>query len=196
MSLEQEQQEVIQEESSQDSNPINIPIKSIEELENELAFIPPEILRQQHESDKPDISWLHPAIDKDGNFIPSRGTYVVIERSNLLVEGNPWLDTKVYRLVTEPSPDGFIRLYDCIEQHCAMINWKSGLERGYVFKLPPLGKNPETLFQSSGKRRKHKKFVQQAIKLDEEKDTKNPQENIISPKRGRGRPRKNPLPTT
>lgn len=151
------------------------------------AFTPDEVLEARRYATKPNISWLKPAVEttpEGAKFLPVKGGYLVMERVNCLLEDKPWLDTKVYRLLTDPLPDGNVRLLDCSEQHNALLNWKTAVQYGFDLRIPPPGRNPELLFESGGKRRRKKKFVEAAVKADEDKAAQ-----LDQPKRKRGRPK-------
>lgn len=153
------------------------------------AFAPPEVLQYRHDSSKPNISWLKPAV-VDDHFLLEKGGYLVMERVNCLLGDKPWLDTKVYRLLSDVDPNGNMRLLDCSEQHNALLNWKSAIQYGFDLRLPPPGKNPEQLLESGGKRRRKKKLVELQVKSDEEQEKEiNKSFNPDQPKRKRGRPK-------
>lgn len=145
------------------------------------AFTPDEVLEAKRWETKPNISWLQPAV-LDGKFLPVKGGYLIMERNNLLLNTPTWLDTKVYRLLTDPDLDGNARLFDCSNQNNALFNWKSAVGLGFELKLPPPGRNPELLFESTGKRRRKRKFVETQV-------AKEDNELAQQPKRKRGRPK-------
>lgn len=109
---------------------------------------------------RPDISWLDDAVDWDAktssgvNFVLKKGDYVVIERYCLALATKPWLDTRVYRLMADPKDDGELSLWDPVNDQQASSNWKVGLVEGFQFRIPPRGRNPETLFETKGGRRR------------------------------------------
>lgn len=154
------------------------------------AYLSNDELRERHNAQKPDIDSLKSAV-VGGVFLPKKGDYVVIERRLLCFSDHPWLDTRVYRLLDDVTFDGNLNLWDPIRHQCAKSNWKRGIGCGFVFKLPPKGRNPETCLEGGGKRRTKRAVVaedkppivttvQPVIKLDEDG-------NPV--KRGRGRPK-------
>lgn len=172
-------------EPEDDAEPLegsDAPDQRLEKLsEEEEAFLPDDALRARAEARKPDISPLRSAIDPDGNFIPRKGDYVVIERRRAHFAGHAWLDTRVYRLAEAPASNGDLTLWDPVRMQHARSNWKVGLDMGFDFRLPPAGRNPETCLESGGKRRKRKKVLA-------DKPVPVTTANTDGKKRGRGRP--------
>jgi hypothetical protein len=115
-------------------------------------------------SNKPDISCLREAIDWDTpdgeppRFIPRRNEYVVIERRSVSLKNRPWLDTRVYMLREDPRDDGYLSLWDPIRRQLATSNWKTGVLEKFDFRLPPQGRNPETLFEDDLTQRRKRKL--------------------------------------
>lgn len=155
--------------------------------EIEQAYLSPEEQLRRRSILQPDISWLRDAI-KENLFIPVKGDYVVIEMYSLLDPRRQWLDTRVYRILRDPRDDGFLMLYDAARGQCAQINWRVGLANGFLFKMPPTGRNPETLFESASGRKK--KFERPAhVKQDnnvQQKQAQQQSSNNDEPKK-RGR---------
>lgn len=92
------------------------------------------------EESKPDISDLEDAVieNPDGSyhFVPDVGASVVIDRNSVMLPGNPWLDTRVYRVLAVNQTTGDLRLYnDDLRQH-AMSNFITGMKNGFTFKIP------------------------------------------------------------
>jgi hypothetical protein len=83
---------------------------------------------------KPDISRLPNAI-VDGKPIFVAGDKIVIERYAGCLIGNPYLDTRTYRVQKVELETGKIWLWDETFQQHAMDNWKRGSEIGQVYKL-------------------------------------------------------------
>lgn len=159
----------------------------VDEDENlKLALLPEAERNARAEANKPDISWLDDAIDWDSDspsgvgFLLKKNDYVVIERRALQLPGSPWLDTRVYYLTADPAENGNLKLQDPARQQMAQSNWKVGLLKGFQFRRPPPGTNPETLIDANGKiqRRKRLKVIMASAVVDP---------NV--PKRGRGRPK-------
>jgi hypothetical protein len=162
----------------------------IEEDEDfSIALLTPEERESRRTQNRPDISWLSPAI-VDDKFILKKGDFLVMERKLLTQESRPWLDTKCYEIISHPTEDGNMRLLECIRRCNALLNWKTAIEYGYDLRCPPKGRNPETLFLSHGKRRRKKRFVQPKEPTENSSTTQvvssNPQN---TQKRGRGRPK-------
>lgn len=150
--------------------------------EEEEALLPDDILRARAEAKKPVISHLRPAV-VDGEFILKKSDYVVIERRRAHNERHEWLDTRVYRLVEDPKPNGDLKLVDPVRMQFALSNWKTGLELGFDFRLPPAGRNPETCLESGGKRRRKRK-----VQEDKPVATVTSSPDAPERRKGRGRP--------
>lgn len=187
--MEEEQNiQVDQEEDDKDLLPEN----SLDE--DSEALLTPEERISRRSALMPDISWLKNAV-KDDMFIPVKGDYFIAEMYSVLDDRHPWLDTRVYMLTKDPADNGDLKLYDPARGQCAAMNWKTALKAGYVLKLTPPGRNPETLFESSSGRRK--KFEKPAYVIKHEQKLLE-EENVISSdaqppappeqRRGRGRP--------
>jgi hypothetical protein len=169
-------------EESADLEDADAPDQRLVKLsEEEEALLPDDALRARAEARKPDISSLRSAIDPNGDFIPRKGDYVVIERRQAHFANNAWLDTRVYRLTKDPAPNGDLTLWDPVRMQCAFSNWLVGRELNFDFRLPPAGRNPETCLESGGKRRKKKKLLG-------DKPAPVPSATPDGKKRGRGRP--------
>lgn len=151
------------------------------------AMLPEGELWARREAQRPDISWMDDAIDwgEEGElpkFLPKKGDYVVIERFLTTFPGKPWLDTRVYRITEDPDPvTGTLRLSDPVRQQQAMSNWKRGIIEGFTFKRPPKGRNPETVFESTGAVRRRRRVVAEPAPK--------PVAPTTGEKRGRGRPK-------
>jgi len=200
----EEEPEIIDDEFDSEDNldipipePVVIPedekdciITEVLDEESEALLTPEERIKRRSAL-QPDISWLKDAI-VDNNFVPRKEDYIVVEMYSIVDDRHPWIDTRAYRITREPGEDGLLKLYDPCRQQCAMMNWKTGIEAGYIFKLPPAGRNPETLFESASGRKK--KFEKPAYVLKLEKaenkvfsQADQPPPNTEKPK-GRGRP--------
>lgn len=147
------------------------------------ALLSDEELRSRHEARKPDITSWRPAII-DGEFQVRNGDYVVIERRCTALKGRPWLDTRVYQVTQVPDGNGNLELWDPIRKQCARSNWKTGMNNGFDFRLPPKGRNPETCLEGDGRRRTRRKI--QGDKVVKPVVTNEQGEPV---KRGRGRPK-------
>lgn len=184
-----EEETNISQEEQEDEKDL-LPVDTLDE--DSEALLTPEERIKRRSALQPDISWLKPAI-VDGKFIPEKNDYIVVEMYSVLDDRHPWLDTRVYQLIKEPGEDGFLKLYDHVRGQCAAMNWKTGVDAGYEFKLPPSGRNPETLFESaSGRRRRFekpayiKKFEQEVLENKISSDDSPPE--APEKRKGRGRP--------
>lgn len=103
---------------------------------------------------RPDLSSLPNAIGPDGFPVFVKGDRIVIERRASFLAGNPYLDTRTYRVESVDLVSGKVNLWDESLQQYANDNWRHGVKVGQVYKLS-LGR-------------------------------------LVTTKRKRGRPRKNP----
>lgn len=93
----------------------------------------------------PDIAHLEDAVVRldDGTpvFILEVGDEVLIERwlGPPDLPTRTWLDTRLYTVQCINQESGRIELYDEGLHQQAMTNFLTGLERGYVFKVPEGG---------------------------------------------------------
>jgi hypothetical protein len=164
-------------------------IVSLEEDEDfSIAVLTPEERESRRTQNRPE-DWLKPAI-VDGKFTLKKGDFLVMERKLLTQESRPWLDTKCYEIISEPTEAGDMRLLECIRRCNALLNWKKAIEYGYDMRCPPKGKNPETLFQSHGKRRRRRRFVKPVEHTENSSTAQLVSSDIQNTqKRGRGRPK-------
>lgn len=123
---------------------------------------------------KPDISRLPDAI-VGGIAQFKEGDKIVIERYASFLKGNPYLDTKTFRVMKYDDFTGRMRLFDEQLDQNAIMNWKEAVRFGTVFKLA-VGKVDVS---TKRKRGRPKKAV-----MEEPKPV---DPNV--PKRGRGRPK-------
>jgi hypothetical protein len=66
------------------------------------------------------------------------GSRILIERRSSVLNGGPWLETKMYD-VREIDPEiGLLKLWDQELHHHARENYKIGLDVGSKYKLPPV----------------------------------------------------------
>lgn len=101
----------------------------------EQIFNATSVTAAEREARKPDISRLPDAIGADGEPLFRVGEKIIIERRATVLEGNPYLDTRTYMVVGINTENGNLDLFDESLCQSAMSNWKSGLRRGFVFKL-------------------------------------------------------------
>ena len=122
---------------------------------------------------KPDISRLPDAI-VGGVAQFKEGDKIVIERYCSFLAGNPYLDTKTYRVVRHNEFTGRIHLFDDQLDQNAIMNWKEGIRSGTVFKLA----TGKVDISTKRKRGRPKKLVDGVV----------PEPKPAGEKRGRGRP--------
>lgn len=103
---------------------------------------------------KPDISGLPNAIGPDGFPVFVPGDRIVIERYASFLKGNPYLDTRTYRVESVDLITGRVGLWDEALSQYATDNWRHGVKIGQVYKLS-LGR----LVSSKGKRGRPRKNV-------------------------------------
>lgn len=101
---------------------------------------------------KPDISGLPSAIGPDGFPVFVAGDRIVIERYASFLQGNPYLDTRTYRVEAVDLISGKVNLWDESLCQYAIDNWRHGIKIGQVYKLS-LGR----LVSSKGKRGRPRK---------------------------------------
>jgi hypothetical protein len=134
--------------------PVVEPVEDLEAEEAEVVVPPPEpsvdmdspsdtISAAQHAAlfgprkavSKPDISRLPDALDEDGKPLFKPGDKIVIERYAGILIGNPYLDTRTYKVLAIDMERGNIKLYDEFFQQYAGDNWMSGPKHGQVYKF-------------------------------------------------------------
>jgi hypothetical protein len=122
---------------------------------------------------KPDISLLPDAIEGGmPQFGP--GDKIVIERYASFLKGNPYLDTRTYKVIDIDAFTGKMHLYDESLNQNAVDNWKTGIKSGNVYKLA-MG-NAVTTKKKRGRPRKNPIEAPKLV-------------DPTVPKRGRGRPK-------
>jgi hypothetical protein len=131
------------------NTPLSLPPEANEDDD---ALLSDDALRQRYEALKPNIKWMEPAI-VNGLFLPTKGDYVVIEMTAVVVRGRHWLHTRVFQLVDAPLSNGNLNLWDPIRKQYARSNWLDGLRHGFDFRRPPKGCNPETCIESYSRRK-------------------------------------------
>ena len=94
-----------------------------------------ELFGERKPVNKPDISRLRDALGPDGFPVFRAGDKIVIERYTSVLAGNPYLDTRTYRVLEIDSVTGNLKLFDDSLQQFAGDNWKVGPKRGNVYKL-------------------------------------------------------------
>ena len=126
---------------------------------------------------KPYIDHLPDAIvtTDDGMpvLVPLPGETVVIERMATIVSGSPWLDTKLYKIVSVDEDTGVVKLWSQEDHAFGFTNYiRAWEDKSQRFKLPP------EKGSWSGSPEQHAKAIVEAAK-PAPPDGK---------KRGRGRP--------
>lgn len=129
---------------------------------------------------RPDISNLPNGIGRDGMPIFVPGDKIVIERYASFLRGNPYLDTRTYRVQKVDLVTGKLHLWDESLDQYALDNWKHGLKIGQIYKLS-LGR----LVSSKKKRGRPRK--EPVAPPTTPQNT--PDDGTIVVKRGRGRPK-------
>lgn len=84
---------------------------------------------------KPDISRLPDALDGEGAPLFSVGDRIVIERRAHFLEGNPYLDTRTYKVKGIDEGTGVLSLWDESLSQWACDNFVAGPITGQVYKL-------------------------------------------------------------
>lgn len=135
-------------------------------------------LAKKREPSKPDISGLPNAIGADGMPIFVSGDKIIIERYASFLKGNPYLDTRTYRVEKVDLDTGKVDLWDENLQQYANDNWRHGIKIGQVYKLS-LGR----LVSSKKTRGRPRKQV------EENKQVATVTETTTTVKKGRGRPK-------
>ena len=92
---------------------------------------------------------------KERQFLAARGEKIIVERRATVLEGSPWLDTKVYEVVSIDGATGNVTLHDVEAEHNTLINYIVGPDRGYKFKFVPK-KGNTSLAKKRGRPRKNK----------------------------------------
>lgn len=101
---------------------------------------------------KPNISRLPDAMGEDGTPLFRAGDKIVIERYSSMLQGNPYLDTRTFRVKSVDMETGLVRLYDEYLVQNAYDNWKFGLSAGQVYKFA--GKTPINTKKKRGRPKK------------------------------------------
>lgn len=91
---------------------------------------------------KPYIDHLPDAIvtTDDGTpvLVPLPGETVVIERMATIISGSPWLDTKLYTVVSVDEDSGLVKLWSQSDHAFGFTNYiRAREEKSQRFKLPP-----------------------------------------------------------
>lgn len=92
--------------------------------------------------DMPKIDHLRDAIEinhaGDPIFLLPVGSRLIIERRSGLLNGRPWIDTKVYEIREIDQDSGLLKLWDPETHHHARDNFKAGVKVGSRYKVPPM----------------------------------------------------------
>jgi hypothetical protein len=141
--------------------------QTAENLED--ILLAPPVTDAEREARKPDISRLPNAVGPDGVPLFRTGEKIIIERRSTVLAGNPYLDTRTYTVVGINWDNGNLDLFDDSLAQSALSNYKTGLQRGYVFKLAR--GNEVATKKKRGRPRKNPivdKTEAKAVPLDEE----------------------------
>lgn len=99
------------------------------------------ILKPKIPREMPRIDHLPNAFTQgfDGKPQPnlSVGSRIVIERRASILDGNPWLDTRVYEIREIDQESCILKLWDPELRHHARDNYKIGFQVGSRYKIPP-----------------------------------------------------------
>jgi hypothetical protein len=91
--------------------------------------------------DMPNIDHLVDAVDVNhqgvASFMLPPGSRLVIERRSGLLQGRPWIDTKVYEVREIDQETGLLKLWNPEARHHARDNFKAGVKVGSKYKVPP-----------------------------------------------------------
>lgn len=93
------------------------------------------LVRPRKTLNKPEISHLPNGIGKDGYPIFVPGDRIVIERYASFLHGNPYLDTRTYRVQKVDHITGKVHLWDEALDQYALDNWKHGVSIGQQYRL-------------------------------------------------------------
>lgn len=97
------------------------------------------VLNRRTSRERPDVSHMQDAVVPTGEglkFILKPGDKVVIERVTSVLKEPRWLDTFTYTVVDVDQATGNLKLHNDDLSQQASSNFKTGLERGYKFKVP------------------------------------------------------------
>lgn len=93
------------------------------------------VLPSKAEAARPDISRLKDALDEEGFPVFAPGDRIVIERRASFLAGNPYLDTRTYRVKRIDEGNGMLSLWDEAMAQWATDNFIAGRIQGQVYKL-------------------------------------------------------------
>lgn len=146
------------------------------EDEASISLLSPAEAQAKREARRPDVSAFPDALDAEGKPLFRPGDRVVVERRSVVLAGAPWIDTKVYRVLTVDQDTGNVRFYDEQINQFASSNYRTATARGSVFKLLPTGARTDNLGKRKrGRPRKNPEAAAKPVSTE--------------PKRGRGRPK-------
>lgn len=107
----------------------------VDNEEFETLSTQPLLTDAEREARKPDISRLPDALDEHGFPRFRVGEKIIVERRSVVLQGNPYLDTKTYLVMGLDTETGKLDLFDDNLAQSAMSNYIEGPKRGFVFKL-------------------------------------------------------------
>lgn len=128
---------------------------------------------------KPSIDHLKPGTAiVDGEVLPlfNVGDRIVVERSISFRLDHPWLDTRVYKVISIDDDSGVVRCFDDELMHNAYVGFK---DPHSIVKLYPAKGNPLV-----GKKRRSLGKIEKMIRAQQVADG----DAVEAPKRKRGRP--------
>jgi len=110
----------------------------------EHATLSPEKQEQRRLGRRPDISGLSPAVVKDpgtGDMVPlfDVGDRIIVERFTDLLDGCPWLDTRLLHVINIDDDTGVVHCLDPEFNHHTFVGFKHPLQN---FRLPARHGNP------------------------------------------------------
>jgi hypothetical protein len=147
--------------------------------------------------ERQDISGYEDAFGEGegGTLIPRFGVgdRIILERRCSLIPGSVWYSTNTYTVKSLDTESGDLRLWNDERGQWDLSNWVSGFERGNVYKLTKKKRvkvhlAPSVDTSTPGEKRKPGRPKKP------EGEAKAPPLVPVGEKRGRGRPRKHPLP--
>ena len=92
-----------------------------------------ENARARWQASRPNVDDLPPAVAPDGTPLFDVGDIIVVERHTRLLEGNPWLNTRTYKVVSF-GENGIVYLHDEEIQQSSVCSTKDALTRIFFAK--------------------------------------------------------------
>lgn len=85
---------------------------------------------------RPQIDHLPNAIDQEGNPLFKPGDRIVVERFSQILDGNPWLDTRMLYVDTIDQSTGTVHCTDAVFSQHSAVSFRSPLQN---FRIVPKG---------------------------------------------------------